>query len=467
MRIQFDNIIIGSGQAAPFLAMRRAKSGETTALIERKALGGTCVNTGCTPTKTLRKSARVAFLARRAAEFGVDTGEIAVDFSRAIARMRKRALDSRISLEDWVRGEDRVTVLSASARIEGAENGLFIVRAGDNRIAAARLFINTGTRPFIPPIEGLLETPHLTNESLLELKSLPSHLAIIGGGYIGLEFAQIFRRLGSRVTVMDPAERLTPREDEDFSELLRDMLASEGVEIVTGGRIKQTVKSSGGVSIMMSDRRIDATHLLVATGRTPNTQDLGLDTIGIEIDSRGYVPVNDRLETSVQNVFALGDINRRGAFTHTSYHDFEIVADNLDGGARSGADRPTTYSMYTDPPLAHVGIYENDARALAEAGRRISMAVFDMANVSRAKEESETIGRIKIFIDEDNDRFLGFGMLGINSDEIMHIFAYLMAAQGSVSAVRKALPAHPTVAEFLPTILDARKPLPGGEMRPA
>jgi len=459
---RFDNIIIGSGQAAPFLAMRRAKQGETTALVERKALGGTCVNTGCTPTKTLRKSARVAFIARRAAEFGVNTGEVTIDFSRAMARMRRRAAEARAGLESWVGGERQVSVFNANARIEGFDNGLVIVRAGEQMIGASRLFINAGARPFIPPIEGLADTPHLTNETLLELESLPEHLAIIGGGYIGLEFAQIFRRLGSRVTVLDPADRLTPREDEDMSALLLEMLAGEGVEIITGARIERTERSKGGSAIILADRTIATSHLLVATGRTPNSDGLGLESISVKVDDRGYIPVNDRLETAAPNVWALGDINKRGAFTHTSYHDFEIVADNLDGADRSAANRPTTYSMFTDPPLAHVGVGESEARALAAAGHKISMAVYKMSNVSRAKEESETIGRIKIFVDEDRDRFLGFSMLGMNADEIMHIFAYLIASEGSVAAVRNALPAHPTISELIPTILDARQPFTAG-----
>jgi pyruvate/2-oxoglutarate dehydrogenase complex dihydrolipoamide dehydrogenase (E3) component len=464
----FDMIVIGAGQAGPFLAAKLAEQGQRVALVEARDLGGTCINRGCTPTKTLRKSARVAHMARRAAEFGVLVGSVEVDFAAAMARMQLRVDASREGLERWLGGLPNLHIVRARAEITGRDGEQFIVSAGTRQLAAPRLVLNTGTRPFVPPIPGLTDVPYLDNESLLALRTRPAHLIVVGGSYIGLEMGQIFKRLGSQVSVVEPGPRLTAREDEDISAALTALLQAEGLAIHTGAaieRIARTEGSDSGVALHLAGgRTVSGSHVLMATGRVPNTDGLGLASIGLQTGPRGYIPTNERLETAVPGVWALGDINQRGAFTHTSYHDHEIVAANLAdpansaGGQRSADARIPTYAMFTDPPLGHVGIYEADARRLvAEQGRRISQAVFKMQDVSRAKEEGETDGLIKLLVDEDSGHFLGATMLGLNADEIIQIIGQVMAAGGTWRSVREALPVHPTVAEFLPTILDRRQ----------
>lgn len=458
---RFDTVVIGAGQAGPFLAAKLVARGERVALIESRALGGTCINRGCTPTKTLRKSARVAYLARRAAEFGVLTGPVQVDFARAMARMRERVTQSRAGLERWLGGLDGLTLIKARARVAGRHGEQFVVEAEGARLHARRLVLNTGTRPTAPPIAGLNDVPWLDSDALLALDALPPRLVIIGGSYIGLEMAQIFRRLGSDVAVLEAGPRLTAREDADVSAALEALLRDEGIAITTAARIARVERgAAGGVTVALEDgARFSGTHLLVATGRRPNTDDLGLETIGLAPNARGVIETNGRLETGVPNVYALGDINGRGAFTHTSYHDHEILADNLAGADRSADARAPIYAMFTDPPLAHVGLYEAEARQRVAQGARISQAVFAMKDVSRAKEESETAGLIKLLVDETSGRFVGATMLGINADEIVQAVSLVMASGGRWQDVRHALPIHPTVTEFLPTILDKRKPL--------
>ena len=461
----YDTIVIGAGQAGPFLAAKLVSQGRKVALVESRDLGGTCVNRGCTPTKTLRKSARVAYMARRAAEFGVHLGPVEVDFAAAMNRMQQRVDEARAGLEGWLGNLSGPTIVKAHARLAGRNGDDFLVQAGDRLLSAPRVVLNTGTRPFVPPIPGLADNPHLDNEGLLALRELPRKLVVIGGGYISLEMGQIFRRLGSKVAIIEAGARLTAREDEDVSQAITEMLRAEGIDVFTGVGIKavQPGQFEGGSCVELADGRIiGGSHLLVATGRVPNTDDLGLDTVGLKPNMRGYIATNERLETDVPGIWALGDINQRGAFTHTSYHDHEILAENLAGGQRSADDRTTIYAMFTDPPLAHVGLYEADARRLVAQGRRISQAVHAMKDVSRAKEESETIGTIKLLIDEDSGLFLGATMLGIQADEIIQAISLVMASGGTWRAVRNALPAHPTVTEFLPTILDRRKPLAAG-----
>ena len=458
----FDAIVIGAGQAGPALAAKLVAKGSKVALVEAHELGGTCVNRGCTPTKTLRKSARVAHLARRATEFGVEVGPVRVNFEAAMQRMHKRVDESRAGLESWLGGLDGLTIVKAHGRLAGREGKDFIVKAGARTLQAPKLVLNTGTRAFIPPIPGLKETTHLDNDSLLQLRELPRKLVIIGGGYISLEMGQIFRRLGSEVSIIEIGPRLTSREDEDVSAAIADMLRAEGIELNLGVEIKRVLpgETKGGARVEMADgRTIDGSHLLVAVGRTPNTDDLGLQSVGLKTNERGYLLTNDRLETDVPGIWALGDINQRGAFTHTSYHDHDIVAENLAGAQRSADVRNTIYAMFTDPPLAHVGLYEADAKRLVAEGRRISQTVHAMKDVSRAKEESETTGLIKLLIDEDSGHFLGATMLGMAADEVIQAVGLVMASQGTWRQVREALPVHPTVTEFLPTIIDARKPL--------
>lgn len=461
----FDAIVIGAGQAGPSLTAKLVAQGSQVALVESHELGGTCVNRGCTPTKTLRKSARVAYLARRAAEFGVEVGPVQVNFAVAMQRMQKRVDESRAGLESWLAGLDGLTIVNEHGRLAGRAGNSFIVEAGSHTLQAPKVFLNTGTRAFIPPITGLQETPHLDNDSLLKLRELPRKLVIIGGGYISLEMGQIFRRLGSEVSIIEIGPRLTSREDEDVSAAIADMLRAEGIELNLGVEIKRVLpaEAGAGARVEMADgRTIDGSHLLVAVGRKPNTDDLGLQSVGLKTNKRGYLETNARLEADVPGIWALGDINQRGAFTHTSYHDHDIVAENLAGGQRSADARNIIYAMFTDPPLAHVGLYEADAKRLVAEGRRISQALQAMKDVSRAKEESETTGLIKLLIDEDSGHFLGATMLGLAADEVIQAIGLVMASEGTWRQVREALPVHPTVTEFLPTIIDARKPLEAG-----
>lgn len=459
----FDTLVIGAGQAGPFLAAKLAAQGRKVALVESRELGGTCVNRGCTPTKTLRKSALVAHLARRAAEFGVEVGPVHINFEVAMQRMQRRVDESRAGLESWLGGLAGLTIVKEHGRLAGRSGNDFLVEAGSRTLHAPMVLLNTGTRAFVPTIPGLAETPYLDNESLLKLRELPRKLVIIGGGYISLEMGQIFRRLGSEVSIIEIGARLTAREDEDVSSAIADMLRAEGIELHMGVDIARVLpgKTEGGARVEMADGRIIAgSHMLVAVGRSPNTGDLGLESVGLKTNERGYLLTNERLETGVPGIWALGDINQRGAFTHTSYHDHDILAENLDGGQRSADARTSIYAMFTDPPLAHVGLYEADAKHLvAEDGRHISQAVYAMKDVSRAKEESETTGVIKLLIDEDSGHFLGATMLGMAADEVIQAIGLVMASKGSWRQVREALPVHPTVTELLPTIIDRRKPL--------
>ncbi|HSH91844.1 MAG TPA: mercuric reductase [Ramlibacter sp.] len=454
--IEVDATIVGSGQAAPGLAAALAKRGEKVALIEAVQLGGSCVNFGCTPTKTLRKSARVAHLARRAAEFGVHVGTVEVDFAAAMDRMQLRVDTARGGLESWMAGDPNITVLREWGSFVARRAGGFDLLAGEQPVHAKRVYLNTGTRAFIPPIPGIENVPYLDNVTLLKLRTRPSHLIVIGGSYIGLEMGQIFRRLGSDVTVIETGPRITSREDPEVSSCIASFLAAEGVTILGGQAVTKVEKNGDGVAVLVGGKRVEGSHLLVATGRLPNTERLNLAAVGVEVDGRGFVPTNGRLETNVPGIWALGDINKRGAFTHTSYHDHEIALANHDGGDRTADDRTMVYAMFTDPPLGRVGMSETEARA---SGKRIHMATFDMKNVSRAKEESETTGLVKLLVDADTDRFVGATIIGINADEIIQVFSNFMAAGASWKVMKDALPVHPTVTEFMPTILGKLKPL--------
>jgi len=455
-RMEVDAAIVGSGQAAPALAVALAKRGERVALIEGGQLGGCCVNVGCTPTKTLRKSARVAHLARRAAEFGVQVGTVEVDFAAAMNRMQQRVDAARSGLESWLAGQPNITLLRAWGSFAGRSADGFDLLADGHTVHAKRVYLNTGTRAAIPPIPGLEGVPYLDNVSLLALRSRPEHLIVIGGSYIGLEMGQIFRRLDSEVTMIEPGPRIVSREDAEISARIASFLGEEGVAILTGEPVSRVERSAKGVAVQLGNRRVEGSHLLMATGRLPNTERLNLSAVGVETDERGFVPTNGRLETNVPGIWALGDINKRGAFTHTSYHDHEIVLANHDGGARSANERIMAYAIYTDPPLGRVGLSETAARA---TGKRILMASFEMKDVSRAKEESETHGLIKLLVDADTERFVGAGILGINGDEIIQVISNFMATGASWRVMKDALPIHPTVAEFFPTILGQLKPL--------
>jgi pyruvate/2-oxoglutarate dehydrogenase complex dihydrolipoamide dehydrogenase (E3) component len=454
--LEVDAAIVGAGQAGPALAVALAQRGEKIALVEAAHLGGTCVNNGCTPTKTLRKSARVAWQARNAEQFGVHVGEVTVDFAAAMNRMQARVDAARSGLEAWIEGQKNITLVRDWGSFTGRRDGAFELRAGSQAIRAKRVYLNSGTRPFIPPIPGLADVPHLDNDSLLKLRTLPHRLVIIGGSYIGLEMGQIFRRLGSEVTVIETAPRITVREDEDVTACITGFLQNEGIRIVAGQPVAKVERAGDGIAVQVGKERIEGSHLLVATGRLPNTEKLNLAVVGVQTDQRGYVPTNGRLETNVPGIWALGDINKRGAFTHTSYHDHQIALANHDGGSRSADDRTMCYAMFTDPPLARVGMSEAEARS---SGKRVLMAKFDMKNISRAKEESETVGIVKLLVDAQTDRFLGATMVGLNADEIIHVFTNFMAAGGAARTMKETLPVHPTVAEFMPAILEQLKPL--------
>ncbi|MEP6721291.1 MAG: mercuric reductase [Variovorax sp.] len=467
--LRVDVAIIGTGQAAPSLAVALAGDGETVALIEGHLVGGTCVNNGCTPTKTLRKSARVAHMARRAAEFGVQVGPVTVDFAAAMERMQARVDGARSGLEVWLAGQPRLTLIRGWGRFNGGDAASgFRLQAGDRQMVARRIYLNTGTRPVVPRVPGLDTVPFLDNVSLLQLRSLPQHLVILGGSYIGLEMGQIFRRLGSQVSIVETGPRITGREDADVSEAIRLMLADEGIAIHCGRPVDSvaTLGNGEGVRLRVGGRDIEGSHLLVATGRQPNTERLDLQNVGVQVDAHGHVPTDGQLRTNVPGIWALGDINKRGAFTHTSYHDHEIVLANHrrekhGGGAalRSADDRNMVYAMFTDPPLGRVGIGEAEARALVAKGRKILIATHAMVDVSRAKEESETTGLIKLLVDSDNGRFLGAAIFGIQGDEVIQVISNFMATGASYQVLKDALPVHPTVTEFLPTILGKLKAL--------
>jgi pyruvate/2-oxoglutarate dehydrogenase complex dihydrolipoamide dehydrogenase (E3) component len=459
--IDFDVAVIGTGQAGPALAMTLAGRGEKVALIEGGLVGGSCVNHGCTPTKTLRKSARVAHLAQHAGDFGIQAREIDIDFSATMARMKQRVDASRAGLEKSIVGQDGLSLLQGWGAFVGRAGDRFDLTAGDQTLRATRIFLNTGTRAFIPPLPGINDVPHLDNVSLLQLRELPRHLIIIGGSYIGLEMGQIFRRLGSEVTVIEAGPRITGHENEPVSKALTEMLQAEGIRFHTGSKIERVEKLGGersdaGIAVTVGGQQVEGSHLLVATGRSPNTERLNLPAVGVETDERGFVPTNGKLETNVAGIWAVGDINKRGAFTHTSYQDGQIVLANLRGGARSADGRVSTYAMYTDPPLGRVGLSEVQAR---ESGRATLVANFQMKDVSRAKEESETAGLMQILVDQESEEIVGASLLGFGCDEVVQVISTFMATGARYQVLRDALPIHPTVAEFLPFLLDKLEPL--------
>jgi len=454
--MQYDAIIIGSGQAGVPLAGALAGCGWQVALVERGDIGGTCVNTGCTPTKTLVASARAAHLARRGADFGVQTGPVSVDFARVMARKDEVVGRFRGGIEKRLQDNENVTIVRAEAHFEGPRR----VRAGDDVLEADRVYINTGARPNVPPIPGLDDVPYLTNTSILDLAALPDHLVIIGGGYIGLEYAQAFRRFGSQVTIVERAARIMAREDRDIAEEALKILRGEGIRVLLDAETQRVARGAGGIEITIrhdgAGETIAGSHLLVAAGRRPNSDRLNLDAASIATDERGYITVDDHLQTNVPGVWALGDVNGRGAFTHTSYNDFEIVRDNLDGGTRAVSDRIPTYAVYIDPPLGRVGMSEQQVR---ESGRKALIGVKPMAHISRAIERDETAGFIKVLVDAETKLFLGAAVFGIGGDEIVHTITDQMAAQAPYTVMQNTVHIHPTVAELIPTLLGELEPL--------
>ncbi|WP_149539797.1 FAD-containing oxidoreductase [Siccirubricoccus phaeus] len=450
---EFDAIIIGSGQAGPSLAVRLAQTGRRVALVEREALGGTCVNTGCTPTKTMVASAAAAQIARRAAEYGVvlpgggDPGGVRVDFARVMARKDAVVAESRQGLTAWLQGTGGLEVIMGHARFTAPHT----VEVAGEKLAAPWIMLNVGGRPALPPVPGLEGVPVLTSTSIQALRTLPAHLLVLGGSYIGLEFAQMFRRFGSRVTVLEAAPHLLPREDADISAAIADFLRAEGVEILTGATGLAAAPAPEGVRLSHAGGEHLGSHLLVATGRRPNTDELGLDAAGVALDARGYVVVDDGLATNVPGIWALGDCNGRGAFTHTAWDDYEILAANLlDGAKRSLKDRVMAYALFTDPPLGRVGLTEAAARA---EGHRVRVGLRPMRRVARAREKGETAGLMKIVVDAASDAILGAAILGPGGDEAIHTVVALMKARAPATLLREMMPIHPTVAELLPTLV--------------
>jgi pyruvate/2-oxoglutarate dehydrogenase complex dihydrolipoamide dehydrogenase (E3) component len=455
---EFDAIIIGAGQAGPALAGRLTGAGMTVAFVERKLFGGTCVNTGCTPTKTLVASAYAAHLARRASDYGVLLeGSVRVDMKRVKARADAVVVDSRNGVEQWLRGMAGCTVVEGHARFEAAN----LVRVGQELLTAPRVFVNVGGRASVPDIPGVGEIPFLNNRSMLELDHLPEHLVVIGGSYIGLEFAQMYRRFGAEVTIIEMSPRLIAREDEEISEAILEILTGEGINVRTGAECISLTPHARGIEVGVNCREGEPTsvgsHVLLAVGRRPNTDDLGLEAAGVEADARGYIKVDDRLATNVPGIWALGDCNGRGAFTHTAYNDYEIIAANLlDGEQRRVSDRVPAYALYIDPPLGRVGMTEAQAR---ESGRRLLTGSRPMSRVSRAVEKGETQGLMKVVVDAETRKILGAAILGTGGDEAIHGILDIMNAGVPYDVLQHAMHIHPTVSELIPTML--------GEMRPA
>jgi pyruvate/2-oxoglutarate dehydrogenase complex dihydrolipoamide dehydrogenase (E3) component len=453
-----DAIVIGTGQAGPALAVRLAATGRRTAIVERKRFGGTCVNVGCIPTKTLVANARAAHVARQAAAFGVVIdGTIRIDMARVKARKDAVVAASTRNVEEWLRGTPNLEVLQGHARFTSPRT----IRVGDRELGASEIFINTGGRAHVPALEGLAAVPFLTSTGILDLDVAPDHLIVIGGSYIGLEFAQMYRRFGSRVTVVEMAPRLISREDDDVSAAVQALLEDEGIVVRTGATCLAVERSAPGVAVRVDcerePRRIAGSHLLLAVGRIPNTDDLGLDQAGVVTDARGYIQVDDTLATSVPGIYALGDVNGRGGFTHTAYNDYEIVAANLlDGAQRRVSDRFPVYALFTDPPLARAGMSVREARA---SGRRVLVGRRDMARVGRARERGETTGFMEVLVDADTKRILGATLFGIEADEAIHCLIDAMSADLPYTAITRAVHIHPTVAELIPTVLGELQPL--------
>jgi len=462
MTAAYDAIVIGTGQAGPSLAARLAKAGMKVAIVERKLFGGTCVNTGCIPTKTMVASAYAAHMVRRAAEFGVDAGGWSVDMQRVKARKDAISAKSRTGLEAWLKNMDNCTVYEGHARFESPHD----VSVGPQRLTAPRIFINVGGRAVVPQMPGLDQVAYLTNSSMMSVDFLPRHLIVVGGSYVGLEFGQMFRRFGSQVTILEMGPRLVQREDEDVSAAIQQILAEE--EIAVRLNAKCIGFSRHGEEIMAHAEcadgapEIGGSHVLLAVGRRPNTDDLGLEAAGVTVEGHGYIAVDDQLRTSAPGIWALGDCNGKGAFTHTAYNDFEIVAANLlDNDPRRVSDRIPAYALYIDPPLGRAGMTEAEVR---QTGRAALVGKRPMTKVGRAVEKGESQGFMKIVVDAQSKKILGAAILGTGGDEAIHSILDVMYAKAPYTTIQRAVHIHPTVSELIPTMLGELQPLagPGG-----
>jgi pyruvate/2-oxoglutarate dehydrogenase complex dihydrolipoamide dehydrogenase (E3) component len=453
----FDAIVIGAGQAGPAMAARCTKEGLRTAIIERGHWGGTCVNVGCIPTKTLIASARAIHMARRGDEFGFSAGDIRVNMQRIKARKDAIVLKSRDGVLQWMQGLKNAEVIQGQAIFTGPHT----VQVGTRTLTAERIFVNVGGRASVPDLPGVADVPHLDNASIMELAEVPQHLVIVGGSYIGLEFAQMMRRFGARVTVVERSATLLPREDEDVSNGIRAILEAEGIELQLAAQCMSLSRSGNQVVVGAlcggQSPAITGSHVLLALGRRPNTDGLGLDAAGIALDERGYIVVDDQLRTSAEGVWAMGDCNGKGAFTHTAWNDYEIiVADLFDNEARRVSQRVPCYALFIDPALGRVGMTEREVRA---SGRKALVARMPMQRVGRAREASETQGLMKALVDAESGQLLGAAILGMNGDEVVHGMLDIMAAKLPYTAISRTMHIHPTVSELVPTLLQQLKPL--------
>ena len=454
----YDAIIIGTGQAGPFLAQRLAGAGMKVAIIERKLFGGTCVNTGCIPTKTMVASAYAAHIARRAADFGVvNNGPVTVDMKRVKSRKDEISGQSRTGVETWLTSMTNCTVYQGHGRFESSK----VLSVGPQKLTADRIFIDVGGRAVIPQMSGIEGIPYLTNSSMMDVDFLPRHLVIIGGGYVGLEFAQMYRRFGSEVTLIETSSYLAHREDKDISTALQNILEHEGIKVRLNATCIGFSRNAENIVVQVDcvsgDTEISGSHVLLAVGRRPNTDDLGLTEAGVVVDNRGYIVVDDYLQTSVAGIWALGDCNGQGAFTHTAFNDAEIVGANLlDKDPRKLSDRITAYALYTDPPLGRAGMTEEDVR---KSGRRALIGRRPMTKVGRAVEKGETQGFMKIMVDAQSHEILGAAILGTGGDEAIHSILDGMYAKAPYTVIRKAVHIHPTVSELIPTMLGELQPL--------
>ncbi len=458
MNKKYDAIVIGAGQAGPALAARLTSEGLQTAMIERNLFGGTCVNTGCIPTKTLVASARAAHMAHRGNEFGVNiAGDIRIDMKKVKVRKDGVVQQSNQGVTGWLKGMKNLDVYEGHAQFQG----LNVLQVNGEQLEADKVFINVGARARVPDMPGLSEIDYFTNSSIMDVDYLPEHLVIIGGSYIGLEFAQMYRRFGSEVTIIEMADRLIPREDEDVSLAVQEILENEGIEIRLRAECISFVKRDNNIAVNSScNEQVEesmGSHVLLAVGRVPNTHDLGLEKAGVELNERGMIKVNDQLQTNIPGIWALGECNGKGAFTHTSYNDYEIVVDNLfDSKTRRVSDRIPCYGLFIDPPLGRVGMTEQQVR---ESGKKALVGKMMMSRIGRARERSETQGFMKVLIDAENEQILGATILGVGGDETIHLLIDVMYTNKSYHVIKNAVHIHPTVAELIPTMLQDLKPL--------
>jgi pyruvate/2-oxoglutarate dehydrogenase complex dihydrolipoamide dehydrogenase (E3) component len=454
---RFDAIIIGTGQAGSPLAARFSAAGKTVAIIERQKFGGTCVNTGCIPTKTMVASAYAAHVARRGDEYGFSVhGDVRVDMKRVKARKDAVSGRSNKGVEEWLRGLKNCRVVQGHARFQSSNT----VVVNEEVLQADKIYINVGGRAVVPEMRGIHDVPFLTNSSMMDIDFLPEHLVVVGGSYVGLEFAQMYRRFGSEVTVVEMGPYLIGREDQDCSEAVREILEAEAIHIRLNAKCISLAKHERGVAVHVDCQEgapeVFGTHVLLAVGRIPNTSDLGLDKAGVATDQRGYITVDDELRTNVPGIWALGDCNGRGAFTHTSFNDGEIVADNLfNQDHRRVSDRIQAYALYIDPPLGRCGMTDAEIR---KSGQRALIAKYPMIRVSRAYEKSETQGFMKICVDAETKQILGAAILGTGGDEVIHVLLDVMYAKAPYTVIQRAMHIHPTVAEYLPTVLGKLEP---------